>query len=98
VFDLVGSLSPEELIDGIWAQVDRAFSEPVNDDLATAEYAPTQVIAEAFRRRGLDGLVYKSRLGTGFTIALFDLDAAKIGQRILFKTEGVDYRFTEQVI
>lgn len=93
---LVGSPSPEKVTDGIWAQIDRAFSEPVNDDPATARYAPTQVIAEAFRQREFDGVVYKSRLGTSFNVALFDLDSAKLERRMLFKATAIKYEFAEE--
>jgi hypothetical protein len=93
---LFGDPSPEQIIEGIWAQVDRAFSEPTHDNPATAGYVPTQVIAEAFRQRGLDGVVYRSRLGPGYNLGLFDLDCAKLVRRMLFKTKGIKYEFEEE--
>ena len=47
------------------ASINQAFSEPVtrNDDVA--EYAPTQVLAEAFRIAGYEGIIYGSKLGSG---------------------------------
>lgn len=93
---LFGDASPKEITDGIWAQIDRAFSEPMNDDLATAAYVPTQIIAEAFRQRELDGVVYKSRLGPGFNLALFDVDCAKLSRRMLFKATAITYEFAEE--
>lgn len=88
--------SPEQITEAIWAQVDEAFSEPITDDVATAAYAPTQVIAEAFRQRGFDGVVYRSKLGPGFNLALFDLDCAKPVVRRLFKTTRVAFEFAEE--
>lgn len=88
--------SPEQVTDSVWTQVDQAFSEPINDDLATASYSPTQVIAEAFRQSGFDGVVYKSKLGPGFNLALFDLDCAKPVARKLFKVTGVTFQFSEE--
>lgn len=93
---LLGTLPPEEVLKGIWAQVDRAFSEPISDDPSTAEYVPTQVIAEVFRREGLDGLVYKSMLGEGFNMALFDLDCVDLVACSLYKTEKLSFRFTDE--
>ena len=92
----LGRPSAEEVLNGVWAQVDRAFSEPIADDPDTAEYVPTQVIAETFRREGFDGVVYKSRLGDGFNIALFDLDCAELVACSLFKAEKIAFSFRDE--
>jgi len=88
-------LSPAEKEEAVWAQVDRAFSAPVTDDPATAEYVPTQIIAETFRKEGLDGVVYKSLLGSGFNFALFDLEAAELVTCGLYRTEALSFSFVE---
>jgi len=93
---LFGKLPAKDVLEGVWAQVDRAFSEPISDDTYTAEYAPTQVIAEVFRREGLDGLVYKSMLGEGFNMALFDLNCAELVTCSLYKTEKVSIQFNDE--
>jgi hypothetical protein len=93
---LFGELSPAEVTEGVWALVDRAFSSPVREDPATAEYIPTQIIAEVFRREGFDGIVYKSRLGKGFNLALFDLDSADFVTSQLFSTASVAYSFKSE--
>lgn len=90
---LFGELPPAEVTEGVWAMVDSAFSKPITDDASTADYVPTQIIAEMFRQQGFDGLVYKSRLGDGFNLALFDLDSADVATRRLFSTSSVVYRF-----
>jgi len=79
----------------IWRDLNRAFSLPVtrNDDIA--EYAPTQVIAEAFRVAGYDGIVYGSKLGKGKSVAVFDLTAAELANCSLFRVEGVNLTFSE---
>lgn len=53
----------------------------------------TQVIAEKFRHEGFDGVVYKSLLGQGFNIALFDLEAAEIRSCELHRTEKINCEF-----
>jgi hypothetical protein len=93
---LFGLVSPDEIQKGVWAQVDRAFSTPVTDDPATAEYVPTQVIAEFFRRAGHDGLVYRSALSDGFNIALFDLDSAQLIDCQLMKADKISFAFSER--
>lgn len=79
----------------VWANIDRAFSEPLNPDESTADYAPTQIIAEAFRRDGIDGIMYKSALGEGLNIALFDINAADLMNCSLYMVKSVSFKFDE---
>jgi hypothetical protein len=87
--------APEELDENIWAQVDRAFSEPVEPTHSLAEYVPTQVIAELFRSNGFDGVVYKSKLGPGLNFGLFDLEAAELRTCSLVTVMSVSFTFGE---
>ena len=85
----------EEREKAVWNDIDRAFSEPVTASDSSADYAPTQIISELFRREGFDGIVYKSNLGKEFNLALFDLDAADLINCFLFQVKSVDYEFKE---
>jgi hypothetical protein len=87
--------SPPEREKSVWAQVDRAFSEPASVEPDTANYVPTQVISEFFRKQGLDGVAYKSRLGNGFNIALFDLNAAVLVSCGLYPVKSLTFTFGE---
>ena len=78
-----------------WWTINHAFSQPVTRSDDTADYAPTQVIAEAFRHDGCDGLIYGSNLGTGRNIAVFELDAAEIVSRHLYRVDEVTFKFTD---
>jgi len=80
----------------VWAHIDRSFSEPITLDDSLADYAPTQVLSELFRHHGYDGLVYKSMLGEGFNIALFDIMSAEIINRFLFRVESIFFDFKKQ--
>jgi RES domain len=80
----------------VWAHVDHAFSEPVDPDPGCATYVSTQIISEFFRNKGFDGVVYKSRLGDGFNIALFDIAVANVVSCSLFTTKGLTYSFGEE--
>lgn len=87
------SSPPKEEIDGIvWEQVNQAFSRPVQPDDQTSEYVPTQVIAEFIKSLGYDGIVYRSRLGEGLNIALFDIDVADLKSCELYQIDSVRYR------
>jgi hypothetical protein len=88
--------SPEVRSKAVWAHIDRAFAEPMtrSDDLA--DYAPTQILAELFKRAGAEGVVYKSNFGEdGFNMALFDPDAADLVNCGLFEVESVQMKFKE---
>jgi RES domain-containing protein len=78
----------------VWRDINRAFSQPVtrNDDIA--EYAATQVLAEAFRNAGYDGIVYGSKLGNGKNIAIFDPTAAELANCYLYRLEAITPKFT----
>ena len=80
----------------VWTNIDQAFSEPVTLEDDTADYVPTQVIAELFKSEGYDGIAYKSAFGDeGYNIVLFDLDAVKIVSCQLHKVETAEFSFVE---
>ena len=62
----------------VWADIDRAFATPVSPADDVADYAPTQIVAELFRTRGLDGIAYRSSLASGLNVALFDTDSVEL--------------------
>lgn len=71
--------SAEKREAAVWSHIARAFQEPVLREDNRAGYAPTQIIAEAFREHGYDGIAYGSAFGEGRTnIVLFDLGAAEL--------------------
>ena len=61
-----------------WLSLDRAFAAPVDRADDVADYVPTQIIAELLKKHRFDGIVYRSQLGKGHNVALFDLDAAEL--------------------
>ena len=62
----------------VWQTIDNAFARPITVDDGTADYVPTQVLAENFREHGFDGVGYRNSLGPGHNIVLFDLESADI--------------------
>jgi len=77
----------------VWADINKAFSEPVSLDDSTAEYAPTQILAESFRKHGYDGVVYKSVLGDGSNLALFEIGAAELITCRLYEVKNLSFEF-----
>jgi hypothetical protein len=102
-------IPPEKFDDIVWAAIHGAFAEPVTRADDTADYAPTQILAELFRAEGYNGVANKSVFGEiGHNIALFDLNAAVQIDGVLFdlnaavqidgvlyETTGIDFKFEE---
>lgn len=81
---------PEQAEDAVWYWIDREFSEPLLRDEDKHFYAPTQIIAEAFKQAGFDGITYKSNFGTeGYNIALFSVADAECLETRMHKVTGI---------
>lgn len=81
----------------VWTQIALAFSKPTTTDDDTADYVPTQVIAEFFKNEGYDGIAYKSAFGKkGYNIVLFNPADADLIRCALFEVEGLKLRFEER--
>jgi hypothetical protein len=78
-----------------WAAIDRAFARPVTVDDSVAGYEPTQILAELFKSEGFEGIAYRSSLGDGHNIALFDLDAAELHGCMLMTVDKVRLEVSE---
>ena len=89
----VGEPAPAAREGYVWDHINWAFSQPVNRTDDAAEYAPTQVLAEAFRNAGYDGIVYGSKLGSGENVAIFDLASAELASCQLYRVEAVTMKF-----
>lgn len=77
----------------VWKMINDAFSEPITQNDNVADYAPTQVLAERFKTVGYDGVRYSSKIGSGSSIALFDLGYATVVDRQLFRVDHISYEF-----
>lgn len=67
----------------VWIDIDNAFSQPVTLSDDHADYAPTQILTELFRKAGYDAIGYKSHFGDegerlGYNIAIFDPSAVEV--------------------
>jgi RES domain-containing protein len=80
-----------------WYFVGEAFSRPVSSADDVSDYAPTQILAEAFRQCWYDGIIYNSGLNTdGKNVALFNLSHADVKERFLYTLSDVAYSFHKQ--
>jgi hypothetical protein len=85
----------EERERAVWRDIDLAFGRPVKRNEHSAEYAPTQLIAEVFRKQGFDGIGYRSSLGPGHNLALFDLDVVDLLNCTVFSVDGLRFEMRE---
>jgi RES domain-containing protein len=77
-----------------WYSIGEAFSLPVSSSDDVSDYAPTQILAEAFRQRWYDGIIYNSGLNQdGKNVALFNLSHAEVKERFLYTLSDVSYFF-----
>ena len=58
-----------------------------------ADYIPNQKIAEFFKSKNFDGIKYRSALGKGCNVALFDLSSAEQADCSLFDVKDIFYSF-----
>ena len=81
----------------VWTQIDQAFSEPTTVADDTADYVPTQVIAELFKNEGYDGIAYKSAFGKkGYNIVLFDPSDAELSFCALYEATALKFSFEQR--
>ncbi len=79
----------------VWANINHAFSKPISIEEQDTDYVPTQIISEFFRRHGYDGIFFKSMLGEGLNVVLFNLDDVKIVGRELYKLDRMNFLFNK---
>lgn len=85
----------EKTVEAVWAEIDRAFSRPVEYADGETEYIPTQILSELFKSLGYDGVGYKSSVHDGYNLALFNVDHADFVECQLFDAKSITYEFTE---
>jgi RES domain len=91
-----GEPEPGERERSVWTSIDLAFAEPFDRSDDVADYAPTQITAELFKREGYDGVKYRSALSeTGHNVALFDITSAQPDSCDLFHPTKVSFKFKE---
>lgn len=65
---------------------------PITRDDQRINYVPTQIISEYIKSIGYDGIIYKSSVGTGNNLALFDISLATPVRAVLVKITKVQYK------
>jgi hypothetical protein len=90
-----GDATQGEINEAVWNDIGRAFAEPVTLDDDPIAYLPTQIFAELFRRHGADGIAYRSAVGGGFNMAIFDLGAVTLESSRVVEVSKLDIQIEE---
>jgi hypothetical protein len=85
--------SAEKLDKYVWNDISESFSRPVNREDQESTYLPTQILAEAFKAEGFDGLAYRSGLERGTNVVLFNVQVAELIHRFVYTLKKVRYDF-----
>ena len=81
----------------LWRWIGYAFATPVAETEDAVDYVPTQIIAEAIKDNGYDGVSYRSSVADGVNYALFDVKkCAKIEESKLMYTQSIKYKFSSK--
>jgi len=73
----------------VWSDINEAYSTPIEDTDDSADYIPTQILSELFKNHGYEGIAYKSRLGAGHNLVIFDLDAVEFKRCELHQVKNI---------
>ena len=65
------------------------LTRPILPRGAAFEYTPSQYLCEFIKTRGFDGVIYRSSIGDGINLALFDPALASVGVVGLRRIEKV---------
>jgi hypothetical protein len=87
------NLSAGKVDSCVWDDISGAFARPVNREDQEDAYLATQILAEAFKAEGFDGIAYRSGLERGTNIVLFDVNVAEPIRRFLYTLKKVRYDF-----
>lgn len=79
----------------VWSDINRAFSKPVSNYESDKEYKPTQKIAMFLKKKGFDGIKYKSSVGKKSNYVYFDIEVAEPieEESFVFNTKDITYEF-----
>jgi hypothetical protein len=99
------TVSPFQLVDGediarmrgdlpYLERLGQELTRPVLPQAAAIDYTPSQYLCEFIKRSGSDGVIYRSSVGDGMNLALFNPEIAAIGTIEEYRVEKVTVQVT----
>lgn len=86
-------ITQDEITNAIWSMINDAFSKPVTNEDHGSEYVPTQILAEYFKSKKYDGIRFKSSVGEGYNILLFNPADANMTDNAVMEATSISYQF-----
>ncbi|OPX56187.1 RES domain-containing protein [Oceanospirillum multiglobuliferum] len=71
------------------------LTRPVQPSGAAIDYIPSQYLCEFIKKKGFDGVVYRSSVSEGINLALFNPDQATGGQLTTYNVDRVSVKVKE---
>lgn len=73
------------------------LTRPVQPSGAAIDYIPSQYLCEFIKKKGFDGVVYRSSVSEGINLALFDPNQAIGGEVVIYNVERVSVQVAAQM-
>ena len=89
--DFVDSIKQIVLLNTLGADL----KKPINPRAGALEYLPTQYLCEFIKSKEWDGVIYKSSLGSGYNVAIFNDEKLKCEKTGLFNVTNAEYDYEE---
>ena len=77
----------------VWGDINYSFSKPIVNSDTSAEYVPTQILAEFFKKNGFKAIIHKSSLGNDKNIVFFNSDYLELISKEVKEVSAVNYKF-----
>ena len=71
------------------------LSKPINPNRSKLDYLPTQYICELIKNYGYEGIKFKSSLGDGNNIVLFNSKGIRIDKVDLVRVKNISYEYED---
>ncbi|SMO87193.1 RES domain-containing protein [Gracilimonas mengyeensis] len=85
--------SDEKKENFVWGDINYSFSKPIVNSETSAEYVPTQILAEFFKKNGFNAIIHKSSLGKEKNIVFFRSDYLELISKEVKEVSAVNYKF-----
>ena len=97
-FQLEGSLLENLETVELYNKLVAELSKPVIPESSELDYLPTQFLSELIKHQGFDGFIFKSSVGPGDNVVIFDQDNVTREENLeYFEVEGIEYKFKRKI-
>lgn len=86
--------NPKEILvlDTLVTNFAEELSKPLNPSTSEIDYLPTQYLSELLKRKGYDGIYFKSAMGPNYNIVIFDAQNASVLKTQRVQIKDIEYK------